>query len=97
MCGCHTVHLIHFLTLMTDCVYVCAQREQVQRSEESSPSLRHQSMKPSQSQQSFDSAILDGSLTDENISIDSDFSDNFVVLMDSGVYILPCFQRSNSK
>uniref|UniRef100_A0A3P9MDT7 UHRF1 binding protein 1 n=1 Tax=Oryzias latipes TaxID=8090 RepID=A0A3P9MDT7_ORYLA len=58
-------------------------REQGQRSEESSPSLRHKPMKPSNSQQSFDSAILDGSLPDENLSIDSDLSDNFVVLMDS--------------
>ncbi|XP_061591418.1 bridge-like lipid transfer protein family member 3A [Cololabis saira] len=58
-------------------------RDQLQRSEESSSSLRHQSMKHSPSQQSFDSAILDGSLPDENLSIDSDFSDNFVVLGDS--------------
>ncbi|KAM9351412.1 bridge-like lipid transfer protein family member 3A [Symphorus nematophorus] len=62
-------------------------KEQVQRSDESSPSLaaslRHQSMKQSPSQHSFDSAILDGSLPDENLSVDSDFSDNFVVLMDS--------------
>ncbi|XP_072222955.1 bridge-like lipid transfer protein family member 3A [Leuresthes tenuis] len=58
-------------------------REQVQRSEESSPSLRQQSMKQSHSQQSFDSAILDGSLPDENLSVDSDFSENFVVLADS--------------
>ncbi|XP_038138689.1 UHRF1-binding protein 1 [Cyprinodon tularosa] len=58
-------------------------REQNPRSEESSPSLRHQSLKLSHSQQSFDSAILDGSLPDENLSIDSDFSDNFVVLIDS--------------
>lgn len=64
------------------CVCVC--REQGQRSEESSPSLRHKPMKPSNSQQSFDSAILDGSLPDENLSIDSDLSDNFVVVMDSG-------------
>ncbi|TNN73459.1 UHRF1-binding protein 1 [Liparis tanakae] len=63
-------------------------KEQVQRSEEtSSPSLaaslRHQSMKQSSSQHSFDSAILDGSLPDENLSVDSDTSDNFVVLMGS--------------
>uniref|UniRef100_A0AAQ6ANJ2 Chorein N-terminal domain-containing protein n=1 Tax=Amphiprion ocellaris TaxID=80972 RepID=A0AAQ6ANJ2_AMPOC len=64
-------------------------KEQVQRSEESfpslAPSLRHQSIKQSPSQHSFDSAILDGSLPDENLSMDSDLSDNFVVLMDSGV------------
>ncbi|KAG8002521.1 UHRF1-binding protein 1, partial [Nibea albiflora] len=62
-------------------------KELVQRSEESSPSpaasLRHQSMKQSPSQHSFDSAILDGSLPDENLSMDSDISDNFVVLMES--------------
>ncbi|XP_054901767.1 bridge-like lipid transfer protein family member 3A [Poeciliopsis prolifica] len=58
-------------------------RELNPRSEESSPNLHHQSLKQSHSQQSFDSAILDGSLPDENLSIDSDFSDNFVVLMDS--------------
>ncbi|XP_070766731.1 bridge-like lipid transfer protein family member 3A [Enoplosus armatus] len=62
-------------------------KEQVQRSEESSPSLaaslRHQSLKQSPSQHSFDSAILDGSLPDENLSVDSDISENFVVLMDS--------------
>ncbi|XP_067448898.1 bridge-like lipid transfer protein family member 3A isoform X1 [Thunnus thynnus] len=62
-------------------------KEQVQRSEEFSPSLaaslRHQSMKQSPSQHSFDSAILDGSLPDENLSVDSDASDNFVVIMDS--------------
>lgn len=72
----------------SECVYVCIHREQIQRSEESSPSLaaslRLQSMKQSPSQHSFDSAILDGSLPDENLSVDSDFSDNFVVLMDSG-------------
>ncbi|XP_076596977.1 bridge-like lipid transfer protein family member 3A [Chaetodon auriga] len=62
-------------------------KELIQRSEESSPSLaaslRLQSMKQSPSQHSFDSAILDGSLPDENLSVDSDFSDNFVVLVDS--------------
>uniref|UniRef100_A0A3B5M1L5 Bridge-like lipid transfer protein family member 3A n=1 Tax=Xiphophorus couchianus TaxID=32473 RepID=A0A3B5M1L5_9TELE len=58
------------------------------RSEESSPNLHHQSLKHSHSQQSFDSAILDGSLPDENLSIDSDFSDNFVVLMDSVLLLI---------
>ncbi|XP_060931039.1 bridge-like lipid transfer protein family member 3A [Limanda limanda] len=61
-------------------------KEQVQRSEESSPSLaaglRHQPMKQSPSQHSFDSAILEGSLPDEN-HVDSDVSDGFVILMDS--------------
>ncbi|RVE70811.1 hypothetical protein OJAV_G00068180 [Oryzias javanicus] len=64
-------------------LYSAQAREQGQRSEESSPSSRHKTMKQSHSQQSFDSAILDGSLPDENLSIDSDLSDNFVVLMDS--------------
>ncbi|XP_010766103.1 UHRF1-binding protein 1 [Notothenia coriiceps] len=62
-------------------------KELVQRSDESSPSLaaslHRQSIKQSPSQHSFDSAILDGSLPDENLSVDSDFSENFVVLMDS--------------
>ncbi|TKS77852.1 UHRF1-binding protein 1 ICBP90-binding protein 1 [Collichthys lucidus] len=62
-------------------------KELVQRLEESSPSsaasLCHQSIKQSPSQHSFDSAILDGSLPDENLSMDSDISDNFVVLMES--------------
>ncbi|KAM6982789.1 bridge-like lipid transfer protein family member 3A isoform 2-T2 [Tautogolabrus adspersus] len=62
-------------------------KEQVQRSEESFPSLtaspRHKSMKQSPSQHSFDSAIMDGSLPDENLSVHSDFSENFVVLIDS--------------
>uniref|UniRef100_A0A672J4G1 Uncharacterized protein n=1 Tax=Salarias fasciatus TaxID=181472 RepID=A0A672J4G1_SALFA len=67
-------------------------KEQVQRSEESSPSvassLRHQSLKQSPSQHSFDSAILDGSLPDENLSVDSDLSDNFITFMDSGSSVL---------
>ncbi|XP_047452545.1 UHRF1-binding protein 1 isoform X2 [Mugil cephalus] len=61
-------------------------KEQVQRSDDSASlasSTRHQTMKQSPSQHSFDSAILDGSLPDENLSVDSDISENFVVLMDS--------------
>ncbi|XP_034551440.1 UHRF1-binding protein 1 isoform X2 [Notolabrus celidotus] len=58
-------------------------KEQVQRLEGPSPSPRHKSMKQSPSQHSFDSAILDGSLGDENLSVHSDFSETFVVLMDS--------------
>lgn len=61
-------------------------KEPLQRSEESSspaPSLRSQAMKQSPSQHSFDSAILDGSLPDENLSVDSDLSDGFVVLIGS--------------
>lgn len=49
-------------------------------------SLRHQTLKQSPSQHSFDSAILDGSLPDENLSVDSDVSDNLFVLMDSGIH-----------
>uniref|UniRef100_A0A8C8FSN9 UHRF1-binding protein 1 n=1 Tax=Oncorhynchus tshawytscha TaxID=74940 RepID=A0A8C8FSN9_ONCTS len=53
-----------------------------QRPEEGCPmaSLRLQSMKLSLSQYSFDSAILDGSLPDDHLSVDSDCSDN--ILMD---------------
>uniref|UniRef100_A0A4W5N848 Bridge-like lipid transfer protein family member 3A n=1 Tax=Hucho hucho TaxID=62062 RepID=A0A4W5N848_9TELE len=53
-----------------------------QRPEEGCPmaSLRLQSMKLSLSQYSFDSAILDGSLPDDHLSVDSDTSDN--ILMD---------------
>ncbi|KAJ0036227.1 hypothetical protein NQD34_004904 [Periophthalmus magnuspinnatus] len=58
-------------------------REPVQRSEESSPAPSLRSMKQSPSQHSFDSAILDGSLPDENLSVDSDLSDGFVVLIGS--------------
>uniref|UniRef100_A0A3B3VFE5 Bridge-like lipid transfer protein family member 3A n=1 Tax=Poecilia latipinna TaxID=48699 RepID=A0A3B3VFE5_9TELE len=58
------------------------------RSEDSSPNPHHQALKHSHSQQSFDSAILEGSLPDENLSIDSDFSDNFVVLMDSVLLLI---------
>uniref|UniRef100_A0A3Q2YS91 Bridge-like lipid transfer protein family member 3A n=1 Tax=Hippocampus comes TaxID=109280 RepID=A0A3Q2YS91_HIPCM len=62
-------------------------KEQVQNPEESSPSLvaslRHQMMKQSPSQHSFDSAILDGSLPDESLSVGSDVGDNLVVLMES--------------
>uniref|UniRef100_A0A8C2K465 UHRF1 binding protein 1 n=1 Tax=Cyprinus carpio TaxID=7962 RepID=A0A8C2K465_CYPCA len=61
--------------------------------EESSPSimgnLRLQSMKQSPSQNSCDSAILEGSLADDGLSIDSDISENFVILMDSGTYTSP--------
>ncbi|XP_051517889.1 UHRF1-binding protein 1-like [Myxocyprinus asiaticus] len=57
------------------------------RPEESSPSimgnLRLQSMKQSSSQNSCDSAILEGSLADDGLSVDSDISENFVILMES--------------
>lgn len=77
-----------FISPVTTSSLVCERREHVQRSEESSPSLaaglRHQCMKQSPSQHSFDSAILDGSLPDESLSVDGDVSDGFFVLMDSG-------------
>lgn len=64
-----------------------SREQQAPRSEESSPSLasslRHQTMKQSPSQHSFDSAILDGSLPDDHISMDSDLSDHFATFMDS--------------
>ncbi|XP_020314607.1 UHRF1-binding protein 1-like [Oncorhynchus kisutch] len=59
-----------------------------QRPEEGSPiaSLRLQSMNQSLSQHSFDSAILDGSLPNDHLSVENDASENFVILMDdSGV------------
>ncbi|KAJ0064408.1 hypothetical protein NL108_006419, partial [Boleophthalmus pectinirostris] len=58
-------------------------KEPAQRSEESSPAPSVRSLKQSPSQHSFDSAILDGSLPDENLSVDSDLSDGFVVLIGS--------------
>lgn len=62
-------------------------KDQSLRSEESSPSimgsLRLQTMKHSPSQNSCDSAILEGSLADDGVSVDSDMSENFVILMDS--------------
>lgn len=71
-------------------MFLHIRREQVQNPEESSPSLvaslRHQMMKQSPSQHSFDSAILDGSLPDESLSVGSDVGDNFVVLMESGTW-----------
>lgn len=82
------MHHIILLAVPQETLCVCVYREPVQRSEDASPSLaaslRRQSMKQSPSQHSFDSAILDGSLPDENLSVDSDISDNFVVLVDSG-------------
>ncbi|XP_038867408.1 UHRF1-binding protein 1-like [Salvelinus namaycush] len=49
-------------------------------------SLRLQSMNQSLSQHSFDSAILDRSLPNDHLSVESDASENVVILMDeSGV------------
>ncbi|XP_030625283.1 UHRF1-binding protein 1 [Chanos chanos] len=57
------------------------------RPEEASPSLvgglRLQPMKQSPSQNSYDSAVLEGSVADDRLSVDSDTSENFVILMDS--------------
>ncbi|MGH0119367.1 UNVERIFIED_CONTAM: hypothetical protein FKN15_006098 [Acipenser sinensis] len=61
-------------------------REQPSRLEEapSAPGrLRFLNMTLSQSQHSLESASLDGSLPDDRLSVDSDSSDNFVILMDS--------------
>ncbi|KAK6472101.1 UHRF1-binding protein 1-like isoform X1 [Huso huso] len=61
-------------------------REQPSRLEEapSAPGrLRFLNMTLSQSQHSLESASLDGSLPDDRFSVDSDSSDNFVILMDS--------------
>ncbi|KAK0143425.1 UHRF1-binding protein 1 [Merluccius polli] len=61
-----------------------------QRTEESSSpspaaSLHLLSMKLSPSQQSLDSSFLDSGFPDDRLSVTSDTSDNFVVLMDSGL------------
>ncbi|KAJ8265440.1 hypothetical protein COCON_G00145390 [Conger conger] len=53
-------------------------REQPQ--DPSPGTLRLQAMKQSPSQHSFDSAIMDGSLPDDRLSMDSDASDNFIIL-----------------
>ncbi|MFT7812926.1 UHRF1-binding protein 1 [Arapaima gigas] len=62
-------------------------REQVQRHEETpppAPGRWHPTpVRQSPSQHSFDSAILDGSLPEDGLSLDSDISDNFAVLADS--------------
>ncbi|XP_041084397.1 UHRF1-binding protein 1-like isoform X2 [Polyodon spathula] len=67
-------------------LFVPPAREQPSRLEEapSAPGrLRFLNMTLSQSQLSLDSASLDASLPDDRFSIDSDSSDNFVILMDS--------------
>lgn len=53
--------------------------------------LRLQTMKQSPSQNSCDSAILESSLADDGLSIDSDISENFVILMDSGTALALSF------
>ncbi|KAI1892965.1 hypothetical protein AGOR_G00138930 [Albula goreensis] len=63
-------------------------RETPQRPEDPAPSpaagnQRLQAMKHSPSQHSFDSAILDGSLPDDGLSVDSDTSENFIIIADS--------------
>ncbi|XP_034028775.1 UHRF1-binding protein 1 [Thalassophryne amazonica] len=75
-------------------------KEHIQHSEESPPSLvtnlHQQAVKQSPSQHSFDSAILDGSLPDENLSVDSNASENFVVLMESESGMEPIYPRNPS-
>uniref|UniRef100_A0AAY4CF06 UHRF1 binding protein 1 n=1 Tax=Denticeps clupeoides TaxID=299321 RepID=A0AAY4CF06_9TELE len=77
---------------MSKILFSPSAKEPPPRSEESSPSiggsLRMQTVKQSPSQHSFDSAILDGSLPDDGLSVDSDTSENFVILMDSGIMII---------
>ncbi|KAJ8395066.1 hypothetical protein AAFF_G00035220 [Aldrovandia affinis] len=45
--------------------------------------LRLQSVRRSPSQHSFDSAVMDGSLPDDGFSVDSDTSENFIIVADS--------------
>ncbi|KAG7472115.1 hypothetical protein MATL_G00105110 [Megalops atlanticus] len=73
---------------MSKMLFTPQNRDQPQRPEDSAPAsvpgnLRLQSMKHSPSQHSFDSAILEGSLPDDGLSVDSDTSENFVILVDS--------------
>lgn len=49
-----------------------------------SESTRFSSMKKTASQHSFDTNSLDGSGLEDRLSVDSDGSDGFVMLMDSG-------------
>uniref|UniRef100_A0A8C4RMN2 UHRF1-binding protein 1-like n=1 Tax=Erpetoichthys calabaricus TaxID=27687 RepID=A0A8C4RMN2_ERPCA len=55
-------------------------------------------MKHSPSQHSFESTSLDGSLPDEHLSVDSDNSDSFVILMDSesGLDSMPPLDSTSS-
>lgn len=52
--------------------------------------LRFFSMKRTVSQQSFDGASLDNSGPEDRISVDSDGSDSFVMLLESGRWKQPC-------
>ncbi|XP_029102232.1 UHRF1-binding protein 1 [Scleropages formosus] len=62
-------------------------RDQAQWHEEAAApapgGLRPTPVRQSPSQHSFDSAILDGSLPDDGLSLDSDTSENFAILADS--------------
>ncbi|MBN3297409.1 URFB1 protein, partial [Amia calva] len=74
------------MTSMHKMLFNAHPREPQPRLEEPPPvlgNLRVQTMKRSQSQHSFESASLDGSLADDGLSVDSDSSENFVILMDS--------------
>uniref|UniRef100_A0A4W3JSJ5 Bridge-like lipid transfer protein family member 3A n=1 Tax=Callorhinchus milii TaxID=7868 RepID=A0A4W3JSJ5_CALMI len=53
-------------------------------SSSSSSKLRLLNVKRTTSQHSLDTTSLDGSLTDDRISMDSDSSENYVMLMDTG-------------
>ncbi|KAL7859528.1 hypothetical protein SRHO_G00146750 [Serrasalmus rhombeus] len=56
-------------------------KEQAARPDD--PGLRLQPLKHSPSQNSCDSAILDSSAADDGLSVDSDTSENFIILLDS--------------
>ncbi|KAI4898865.1 hypothetical protein NFI96_024168 [Prochilodus magdalenae] len=56
-------------------------KEQAARQDDSS--LRLQPIKHSPSQNSCDSALLDSSVADDGLSVDSDTSENFIILLDS--------------
>ncbi|XP_039604616.1 UHRF1-binding protein 1 [Polypterus senegalus] len=76
-------------------------REQTTRVDESPGTpgkSRVLTMKHSPSQHSFESTSLDGSLPDEHLSVDSDNSDNFVILMDSesGLESMPLLDSTPS-
>ncbi|XP_036448042.1 UHRF1-binding protein 1-like [Colossoma macropomum] len=56
-------------------------KEQAARPDD--PGLRLQPLKHSSSQNSCDSALLDSSVADDGLSVDSDTSENFIILLDS--------------
>uniref|UniRef100_W5KWF8 Bridge-like lipid transfer protein family member 3A n=1 Tax=Astyanax mexicanus TaxID=7994 RepID=W5KWF8_ASTMX len=58
-------------------------KEQTARPDDGS--LRLQPLKHSSSQNSCDSGLLDSSIADDGLSVDSDTSENFIILLDSGI------------